>query len=96
MIKSIELTEDASALRITSGNGEKSMLSAATLRKNAKDASSRRLIQNQGSIPVTNGITITAINQMGSTGLNIQFSDGHNRAIFPYAYLDVLASAVDN
>lgn len=41
------------------------------------------------------GISITAITLMGNFGLNIAFSDGHARGIYPWPYLQEIAAHAD-
>jgi DUF971 family protein len=36
------------------------------------------------------GVTIQSLSPMGQYGLNIGFSDGHGRGIYPWSYLDEL------
>ena len=38
---------------------------------------------------------ITKLSGMGSTGINIHFSDGHEKAIYPFPYLEKLALGSD-
>ena len=33
------------------------------------------------------GVTITAVDSMGHYGVNVTFSDGHARGIYPWSYL---------
>jgi prepilin-type processing-associated H-X9-DG protein len=42
--------------------------------------------------PATQGVEIEQATPIGHYGLNIAFSDGHARGIFPFAYLAELAS----
>lgn len=63
--------------------------------RNAKDAASVRELYDNNMIRVDPTITITAMEMVGSTGINIQFSDGHDRAIYPIPYLKELCAAHD-
>ena len=96
MIESIAVSTDASELLIASAGGTKSTLSAHTLRKAARDAVSLRERIDNGDIKVAVNLTITGLEQVGSTGINVKFSDGHDRAIYPLAYLNELMQSVDN
>lgn len=42
--------------------------------------------------PATQGLEIEQATPIGHYGLNIAFSDGHARGIFPFAYLAELAA----
>lgn len=95
MIESIALSPDASELLIGSTGGSKTALSAVALRKAARDAGSVRERLDKGEIQVAAHITITGVEQVGSTGINVKFSDGNDRAIYPVAYLKELMDAVD-
>lgn len=41
------------------------------------------------------GISITEITLMGNFGINIAFSDGHARGIYPWPYLQEIAAGED-
>lgn len=96
MIESIAVGTDASELLITSTGGSNATLSAIALRKAARDAISLRERIDHGEIKVAANITITGLEQVGSTGINVKFSDGHDRAIYPMSYLNELMQSVDN
>ena len=81
---------------MTLANGQEAPLSAGFLRANAMDAVSRRQRIDQGSVTVCPDISIISVRPVGHTGLNIAFSDGHDRSIYPYPYLQSLAQSVDN
>lgn len=91
MITSISVSSDSTLLLIQLSDGQSVSLSAEYLRVNARDAESRREQLEHGKITASANIKISEIRQVGHTGLNISFSDGNNRAIFPYRYLQSLA-----
>lgn len=62
-------------------------LDAANLRMAARDAQSVRHRHDYGTIPVKAGLAIIGADPVGTMGLNIRFSDGCDRAIYPWAYL---------
>ncbi len=95
MIQSIAISTDASELLLINAEGTKQALSAIKLRKAARDAGSLRERLDNGDIEVAENITITGLQQVGSTGLNIKFSDGNHRAIYPIAYLNELMQSID-
>lgn len=39
------------------------------------------------------GVTLSAVAPFGAHGLNLTFSDGHARGVYPFAYLAALAGA---
>ena len=91
MITDITLSNRSTELLLGFSDGQTVPLSAEFLRANAMDALSRRERIDHGAIDVDANIQITTVNPVGHTGLNIAFSDGNNRAIFPYQYLISLA-----
>jgi DUF971 family protein len=96
MIDALTATEGSDALRIDWSAGGCSVLSAATLRREAKDAQSIRQRIDFGEIRITPGLRIEGLEQVGAAGVNIRFSDGHSSAIYPFAYLRALCDAHDN
>ena len=96
MIESLTLTKDAQALKIGSNDGSSVNLSAIALRRAARDAQSRRARIDSNTTQIPANLAITRLIQMGSTGINIHFSDGHTKAIYPYSYLAELIQSIDN
>jgi len=96
-VQEIVLTKDRSSLELSLSNGEHHSLTAVFLKENARDAASRqRQLQNQDANksivdhanPTTaKPLKIESVRPMGSTGINIRFSDGHYTAIYPFVYL---------
>ena len=91
MITNISVSEDSTVMLLEFTGGETVPLSAKFLRANAMDAWSRRERIEHGAISVRADIQIAQVRTVGHTGLNISFSDGNERAIFPYSYLQSLA-----
>ena len=97
MITQITLSDDATAMLLGFSDGHTIPLSAQYLRANAMDARSRRERIEHHTVTSDADIHITKVCPVGHIGLNIAFSDGNNRAIFPYQYLKNLAkNTVDN
>lgn len=94
MINSLAASDDAQHLTVTWETGKETVLSAAYLRREAKDAWSIREKLDHGAIHVLPGITITGLVQVGA-GVNVHFSDGHEKAIYPFAYLRELSDRHD-
>ncbi len=90
MIDSLAASDDCQHLTVTWESGEISVLSAAYLRKEAKDAWSIRERLDHGEVSVLPDIRITDLMQMGN-GVNVHFSDGHEKAIYPFPYLRELS-----
>jgi DUF971 family protein len=85
-----DVSADLSALSIEAGDGRGLTLSAEALRAACKCAHCTRARFDERFPPGFPGIAITGVNDLGY-GLNISFSDGHNRGIYPKTYLFELA-----
>jgi len=85
-----ELNADLSALSINA-RGRQLTLTAETLRAACKCAHCTRARIDERFPSSFPGIAITDVNDLGY-GLNLSFSDGHNRGIYPSTYLLDLAS----
>ena len=94
MLDAAQTSSDAGSLTLTWSTGETSCLSAETLRKQAQDAWSKRERYETGSVRVAPGLTITDVVDIGY-GLNIHFSDGHDKAIYPAPFLRELSDGFD-
>jgi DUF971 family protein len=81
-----ELGADLASLSLTADDGSRIGLSAETLRLSCKCAHCTRA-RFDGRFPERfSGIAIVAVADLGY-GVNISFSDGHNRGIYPKTYL---------
>ncbi|SNR82870.1 DUF971 domain-containing protein [Puniceibacterium sediminis] len=96
MIDTLAATPDCRALTVTWDTGKESTLTAETLRREARDAYSIRERIDFGVVRVIPDIAITALVQVGHGGVNVHFSDGHDRAIYPFEYLRELVDRFDN
>ena len=90
MIDSLTASDDCQHLTVTWEDGAQTTLSAAYLRREAKDAWSIRERLDHGEVSVLPGIRITGLSQIGN-GVNVHFSDGHDKAIYPFPYLRELS-----
>ncbi|MCA1468902.1 DUF971 domain-containing protein [Bradyrhizobium sp. IC3195] len=85
-----EASADLASLLVRTAQGGALSVSAETLRLSCKCAHCTRA-RFDGRFPKAfPGIAITDIGDLGY-GLNISFSDGHNRGIYPKSYLLNLA-----
>ena len=96
MIDTLSATPDARNLTVLWDSGETSELPADVLRREARDAYSRREIIDHGEIRIAPDLTITGLFQVGREGVNVHFSDGHERAIYPFPYLRELSDRFGN
>ncbi|MEQ9107619.1 MAG: gamma-butyrobetaine hydroxylase-like domain-containing protein [Limnobacter sp.] len=78
-------------LRIEWADGVVSELPHGLLRRNCKCAEC--VAAQRAGQPVAQGSAITGIEIVGEHALNFKFADGHERGIFPWAYLRELGVA---
>lgn len=81
-------------LELQWANGQAISLGHAHLRRACKCAwceGSRRR-QTDGTSAGDPDVHLTAVTAIGDVGLQLRFSDGHDRGIFPWAYLQALAT----
>ncbi|MGJ4882244.1 MULTISPECIES: gamma-butyrobetaine hydroxylase-like domain-containing protein [unclassified Bradyrhizobium] len=87
-----EVSPDLASLRLRNAGGAPAELSAERLRLSCMCAHCRRA-RLDGRFPAQfPGIGIVGVGDLGY-GLNIAFSDGHNRGIYPKSYLWELVAA---
>lgn len=72
-------------LRIEWADGAVSELPHSLLRTHCKCAEC--VAAQRAGQPVVQGSAITSIEMVGEHALNFKFADGHERGIFPWAYL---------
>ncbi len=94
MLETVVASLDQRHLVLNWQSGAQSHLPAEVLRREAQDAWSKRERIDHGEVKVAPGITITDINNMGY-GINLQFSDGHDKAIYPEPFLRELCERFD-
>ena len=82
-----DVSATADRLHISWADGTTATYPARDLRAAARDAASLRELHDTGKIGVSETLAITGVDYVGAYGLNIRFSDGHEKAIFPFAYL---------
>ncbi|MCW5702161.1 MAG: gamma-butyrobetaine hydroxylase-like domain-containing protein [Bradyrhizobium sp.] len=85
-----EVSADFGVLWIATARGHRTALSAGVLRAACKCAHCRRARFDERFPSDFRGVAITGVNDLGY-GLNLSFSDGHNRGIYPKGYLLDLA-----
>lgn len=87
----IWVTRDGCRVSVRWPDSEVSHLDAAWLRANCRSAKALRERIDGIAPPSHADVTITAVEPVGGYGLNIRFSDGHDRGIYPWRYLKTLA-----
>jgi len=87
----VTVTHGGAQVRVALPSGESFVLAAATLRAACRCAHCVRS-RIDGKFPNRfDDITIVACASIGHYAINLSFSDGHARGIYPWAYLADLA-----
>jgi DUF971 family protein len=87
-----EVSADLASLWFHTADGPSLVLTAEKLRSSCKCAHCIRARIDERFPKAFRGIAIVGVSDLGY-GLNIAFSDGHDRGIYPKAYLAGLATA---
>jgi DUF971 family protein len=88
----IVLGRDRGELRLSYSSGSDLVITAKRLRGACKCAHCTRA-KIDGTFPTAfDRLSISEVSAMGNFGINIAFSDGHTRGIYPWAYLQQIAS----
>ena len=87
----LSLTKGGGALEILWEDGASAVLPARLLRASCRSAPAlRERLEGREPEPAAD-LTITAVASVGRYAVNLAFSDGHARGIYPWAYLRELA-----
>lgn len=89
--REIRLTDGRRRLDVIWEDGSASRLPAATLRAHSRSAETVRAGIDGLPPALPDGLAITAVEPVGAYAVNLAFSDGHDRGIFPWPYLRALA-----
>ena len=87
----LRLDARAQALTIEWSDGTADAVSCRLLRERCMCAHCRSARQKGSSIEPADDITVTEAVPYGPNAVQLVFSDGHSRGIFPFAYLRELA-----
>lgn len=88
----IALAADRRSLLIDWGHGRRDSASAAALRDACRSSRSVRLRVDGRAVPVADDLTIVDVRPVGHYAINLVFSDGHDRGIYPWRYLREIAA----
>jgi DUF971 family protein len=91
-LNNCEVSADLASLSFPTADGSSLVLTAEKLRASCKCAHCIRARIDERFPTAFPGIAIVGVNDLGY-GLNIAFSDGHDRGIYPKEYLAGLATA---
>jgi DUF971 family protein len=87
----VELADRRRGLRLRWPDGVEADLGAAMLRSACRCATCTHGRRTGAPAPVDPGIELDQVVEFGVAGLQLVFSDGHRRGIFPWEYLRELA-----
>jgi len=90
-VSDIEVSLDGTRLELIGADGRRRALTAALLWSECPSAQGRVRRMRGLHLSPPHALKIVAVNPIGSYGVNIAFSDGHTRGIYPWDYLAVLA-----
>jgi len=88
----LRLERERSALHIAWPDGTASTLSAVRLREACRCAPCTAQRATGAPAPIAAALAIATIEPIGGYAVNIAFTDGHARGVFPWAFLRQLAS----
>lgn len=91
LVVDVEVAVDGRSLFVIGPDGRRRALDAALLWAECPSAKGR-VRREQGRHKAPPGdLAITAVRGVGSYGVNVAFSDGHDRGIYPWSYLGQLS-----
>lgn len=91
MLESVKIRDQQTLLELKWLDGALGEISAIKLRNNAMDAVALRARYDGKELKPNDNLQIIAVNPIGHSAFNIQFSDGHIRAIYPFKFLKELS-----
>ncbi|MEM9682870.1 MAG: DUF971 domain-containing protein [Pseudomonadota bacterium] len=89
--RQVTLAADRGHLEIEWDDGTRDRASAGALRAASRSSGAVRARLDGRAVPPPGDLTIVAVNPIGHYALNLVFSDGHDRGIYPWGYLKEVA-----
>ena len=93
-LRELRLNAVAGRLELEWTAGRREAISYPRLRERCMCAQCRRLRQ-AGAAIAADSVTVSAVVPCGHNAVQLVFSDGHDRGIFPFPYLRTLAQEAD-
>lgn len=90
--RSVSIVEDGYALDIEWQSGERNFLEARQLWRDCPSAHARRRRLDRPTIVPDASLRIVSVAPIGLYAINITFSDGHDRGIYPWTLLREFAT----
>jgi DUF971 family protein len=94
--REIRLTRDRRTLEICWADGAHSRLDAVYLRAKSRSSRAIRAALDECEMPMSEDLRITDVQLVGQYAVNLAFSDGDARGIYPWSYLRQLAGAAED
>jgi len=88
----ITLAADRRSIQINWGGGRWDVAGAAALRDACRSSRSVRQRADGWAVPARGDLTIVDVRPVGHYAVNLVFSDGHDRGIYPWGYLKEIAA----
>jgi prepilin-type processing-associated H-X9-DG protein len=88
----VTCSADGAELHVTLAAGSPISIDAAKLRAACRCAQCRRALIDGAFPNKFVHLTISEVSWVGGYGVNVAFSDGHARGIYPFSYLSEIAS----
>jgi DUF971 family protein len=89
--RSIDITENGRSLVIEWPSGRRDVLDARQLWRDCPSAQGKVRRRNTPQLEADSGLRIVAVTAVGNYAINLVFSDGHDRGIYPWALLQEFA-----
>ena len=83
----LDLSKDKKSLTVRWLDGKATVISASYLRQHCNSASAKRARLDEIDTAPMRELTINDVRAIGLYAVNLVFSDGHDRGIYPWAYL---------
>lgn len=89
----IRVVDKGKMIRVSWPDGTTHNLSAAHLRRHSRSAGAERARIDDDVVHTGPDLAIVGVEPIGRYAINISFSDGHDRGIYPWDYLQTLAES---
>jgi DUF971 family protein len=89
--RSIDIADDGRSIAIEWTSGGRDVLDARQLWRDCPSAQGKVRRRNTPQLEADSGLRVVAVTAVGNYAINIAFSDGHDRGIYPWALLQEFA-----
>ena len=90
--RSVNIADDGNSLDIEWQSGDRNLLDARQLWRDCPSAHARRRRMDRPDLRPDSNLRIVSVAPIGLYAINIEFSDGHARGIFPWPLLRQFAT----